>query len=83
MDCLPLGRMVEAMSLATEHPTGDFEANYRKWHTLISFWKSGIRIGFALLTFLLAVIGYVQISICTLAIGIFIAEILGVVEEKI
>ena len=63
---LSLGRMVEDMS--------DFEDKYRRWHTRISFFKSGIRL-FA--CFACVVTGDVII----LAAGLGLAEILGIAEE--
>ena len=61
--------MVEDMS--------DFEANYRSWHTKISYFKSSIRL-FTCFASILA-----DGDVIILAAGFGLAEILGIVEEYV
>jgi hypothetical protein len=58
-----------------------FEDHYRTWHTWISYVKSGIRIvtGIAALGCMYYVT--VDIAVIILAIGLIIAEVLGIAEE--
>lgn len=53
---------------------GEFEDRYKNWHTMWSYAKSGIR----MLGCLLAIAGG---GLLTLAIFLFIAEIIGIIEE--
>jgi hypothetical protein len=58
-----------------------FEDNYKKWHTNVSFLKSGFRlVGCGLAIFML---DDKTMAILMLAIFFGIAEILGVAEEWI
>jgi hypothetical protein len=52
----------------------DFETNYRTWHTRLSYIKSTVRI----VTCIAAVF---TASIAVLAVGLLIAEIIGIAEE--
>ena len=58
-----------------------FEENYKKWHTNISFAKSGIRlIGCALA---LLFVSNLTVAIVALSLSLAIAEVLGIAEEWI
>lgn len=56
----------------------DFEYNYRKWHTFMSYIKSAVRIAACVVVLWLApftdLISY-------LALGFLIAEMIGIAEE--
>lgn len=52
----------------------DFESKYNTWHKYTSYVKSGIRLGACGATLITG-------SVYILAVGFFIAEIVGVVEE--
>jgi hypothetical protein len=58
-----------------------FEDRYRTWHTWISYVKSGVRIatGFAALGCMYY--ATVDAAVITLAIGLILAELLGIAEE--
>jgi hypothetical protein len=67
--------------------SNEFENKYKSWHQKISFMKSGIRITACLSCIItLIVIGHLEGStpaILMLAIGLGLAEILGIAEEWI
>jgi uncharacterized membrane protein YkgB len=63
------------------NPNDDFETNYRKWHTQLSYIKSGIRIVAGILALLL--LSNIVAAIATLIGGIIIAEVVGIYEERI
>lgn len=67
--------------------SNEFEENYKDWHQKISFIKSGVRIAACLGSIItIATLGHVvgtTPSILILAIGLFLAEILGIFEEWI
>lgn len=52
----------------------NFESNYNTWHKYASYIKSGIRLGACGATIITG-------SIYILAIGLIIAELVGIVEE--
>jgi hypothetical protein len=58
-----------------------FEDRYRTWHTWISYVKSGVRIvtGFAALGCMY--LATVDAAVITLAVGLILAELLGIAEE--
>lgn len=65
----------------------DFEEKYKHWHQKISFIKSGVRIA-ACLSCIITIItlGHIEgttPAILMLAIGLGLAEILGIAEEWI
>lgn len=81
-----MGAMVEMKSIEQEeyerdHPKS-FEEKYNEWHRRISFWKSGIRLASSIGTILLVGTGFLTYGIITLAAGFFLAEVLGVLEER-
>lgn len=57
----------------------DFEKRYQDKHKRISMWKSGIRVGTCLAVILLST----SLPLTILAIGMLVAEGLGVAEEMI
>ena len=67
--------------------SNDFENNYKHWHQKISFVKSGIRIASCLSCIItLIALGHVEggaPAVLMLAIGLGLAEILGIAEEWI
>lgn len=67
--------------------TDNFESKYKTWHQTLSFIKSGIRITACLSCIItLVALGHVQGTIpavLMLAIGLGLAEILGILEEWI
>jgi hypothetical protein len=56
----------------------DFEQNYRKWHTYMSYIKSAVRIAACIIV--LWVAPFTDL-ISYLAFGFLIAEIIGIAEE--
>lgn len=56
----------------------DFENNYRKWHTLMSYIKSTVRIAGCVTVLWLA--PFTDLISC-LAFAFLIAELIGVAEE--
>ena len=58
----------------TVNDNSDFERSYRAWHTGVSYMKSAVRI-------LSCAIALYDSSVCILATGFLIAELLGIVEE--
>lgn len=67
--------------------SNDFEDKYKSWHQKISFVKSGIRIA-ACLSCIITVIALghsegIAPAVLMLAIGLGLAEILGIAEEWI
>lgn len=75
-------KSVEQEEYELNHPKS-FEEKYNEWHRNISFWKSGIRLASSLVTILLAGTGFMLYGVITLAAGFFLAEVLGVLEERI
>jgi hypothetical protein len=67
--------------------TNEFEEKYKNWHQKISFVKSGVRIAACLGTIItISTLGHVigtTPAILILAIGLGLAEILGIFEEWI
>jgi hypothetical protein len=67
--------------------SNEFENNYKHWHQKISFVKSGIRIAACLSCIItLIALGHVEgttPAIMMFAIGLGLAEILGIAEEWI
>jgi ABC-type nickel/cobalt efflux system permease component RcnA len=67
--------------------SNDFEHKYKHWHQKISFIKSGIRIASCLSCIItLIVLGHIEggsPAVLMLAIGLGLAEILGIAEEWI
>ena len=67
--------------------TNEFEEKYKNWHQKISFIKSGIRITSCLSCIItLIVLGHLEgttPAILMLAIGLGLAELLGIAEEWI
>ena len=65
----------------------NFEKNYKHWHQKLSFMKSGIRIATCLsaIIAILAIGAEVgqHVAIIVLAVGLGLAEILGIFEEWI
>ena len=65
----------------------EFESKYKTWHQKISFVKSGVRITACLSCIItLIVLGHIEgttPAVLMLAIGMGIAEILGIAEEWI
>jgi hypothetical protein len=65
----------------------DFENKYKHWHQKISFVKSGIRITSCLSCIItIIVLGHLEgttPAILMLAIGLGLAELLGIAEEWI
>jgi hypothetical protein len=65
----------------------DFENKYKHWHQKISFIKSGIRITSCLSCIItLIALGHIEgttPAILMLAIGLGLAELLGIAEEWI
>lgn len=65
----------------------DFESKYKHWHQKLSFMKSGIRIATCLSAAIavLAIGGDMgeHVAIVMLAVGLGLAEILGIFEEWI
>lgn len=60
-----------------------FEDKYKEWHQKISYVKSGVRIASCMGAVLLLSMDTYYFSILFLAIGLMIAEVLGIVEEWI
>ena len=56
----------------------DFENKYRDWHTKLSYVKSAVRMVSCLPVLLLLPIAH---PVSILALGFFIAELVGVAEE--
>lgn len=52
----------------------DFESKYHTWHKHASYIKSGIRLGACGATLITG-------SVYILAVGLFLAELVGIVEE--
>ena len=67
--------------------TNEFEEKYKNWHQKISFIKSGIRITACLSCIItLVALGHLEgttPAILMLAIGLGLAELLGIAEEWI
>ena len=67
--------------------SNDFETKYKSWHQRISFIKSGVRITACLSCIItLIALGHIEgttPSVLMLAIGLGLAEILGIAEEWI
>lgn len=67
--------------------TEDFENKYKHWHQKLSFMKSGIRIA-TCLSAIIAVLAIgaevgQHVAIIVMAVGLGLAEILGIFEEWI
>jgi hypothetical protein len=62
-------------------PMSDFENRYRKWHTICSYIKSGVR----LVAAAVAVAYHTDASYAMLVLagGFFLAELIGILEEAI
>lgn len=60
-----------------------FEDKYKQWHQKISYVKSGVRIASCAGALFLLYVDSQAVSIAFLALGLLIAEILGIVEEWI
>ena len=67
--------------------SNDFEKKYKDWHQKISFLKSGVRIAACLSCVItLIALGHLEggtAALMLLAIGLGLAELLGIVEEWI
>ena len=67
--------------------SNDFEKKYKDWHQKISFLKSGVRIAACLSCVItLIALGHLEggaAALMLLAIGLGLAEFLGIVEEWI
>ena len=65
--------------------TEDFEKKYKEWHQNLSFIKSGIRIAACLSAIItLITLGHIEgttPAVLMLAIGLVLAEIIGILEE--
>lgn len=61
--------------------TDSFEDKYRKWHTRLSYVKSSVRLLFCGWAAVLH--NEVASAILILAVGLIIAEVIGVLEEII
>ncbi len=58
-----------------------FEDRYRTWHTWISYVKSGVRIVTGIAALGCMYHATVDTAVITLAVGLIIAEVLGIAEE--
>jgi len=61
----------------------EFENRYRKWHTICSYVKSGVRLAAAGWAMCLTYPGETHYAVLVLAGGFFLAELIGILEESI
>lgn len=57
----------------------DFESNYKKWHTRLSYIKSAVRIGAC--TGVIIITHATMLPVTILAAGLLVAELIGIAEE--
>ena len=61
----------------------EFEIKYRLWHTYISYAKSALRIVACIISLYSLYISEMTAAVSILAIGLLLAEVLGIMEEWI
>lgn len=61
----------------------DFEEKYKRWHQTLSYIKSGVRIAGCIGSLILLGVYGANISVAFLAVGLMLAEFLGIAEEWI
>jgi hypothetical protein len=59
----------------------NFEDRYRTWHTWISYIKSAVRMATSAIALVCALYVTAGAAVIALAVGYFIAEMLGIAEE--
>lgn len=60
-----------------------FEDRYRTWHTWISYAKSGVRIATGVVALGCIEWYTLNAAIAALAVGLILAELLGIAEERV